>query len=263
MHPILWTMGPVQVRSYGLLLAVSFVLGIALALYSARQARLDTYLVSNVCLLSLFASIIGSRLLYVWENRAMYEGSAFRTLTIWEGGLSMLGGVVLAIAVTAVYVTAKGVSFRLVGDVLAPSVALGLFLTRIGCFLNGCCFGTVCDLPWAVTFPRGTHAGDQFPGLHVHPTQLYSSAFGLALFGVLLTVEKCRKGPGYLSGWFLVLYGVGRFLVEFVRFGDPSLVAFTVAHVMVTGYQLIALALVALGAYFVVTARGQRSAVGS
>lgn len=105
-----------------------------------------------------------------------------------------------------------------------------------------------------MTFPRGSHAGDQFPGLHLHPTQLYSSAFGLALLGTLLAAEKRRKGAGYLCGLFLVLYSTGRFLVEFLRDSEPSLLAFTVQGVAITRYQLICVGLFAMGCYFLLTA---------
>src|SRR5437764_12796058 len=122
-------------------------------------------MMSTVCLLILFASIIGSRALHVWEHAGEYQGQPGRVLSLWEGGLSMLGGVVLAIAVSVVYVKAKVASFRRVADVVVPSLALGLFLARLGCFLNGCCLGTACELPWRMPFLPLSAARPQFAGV--------------------------------------------------------------------------------------------------
>jgi len=254
-HPILGTLGPVQLRAYGVMLAISFILGIVLALRRARRTGLDTTMMSNVCLLILFSSIIGSRVLHVWEHAGSYQGQAARALSIWEGGLSMLGGIVLAIAVSFVYVKAKGASFRRVADVAVPSLALGLFLTRLGCFLNGCCFGLACDLPWAVTFPPISAAGLQFPGTPIHPTQLYGALTGLVILAVLLLAERRPRPAGYLAGLFFVLYASGRFLVEFVRWHEPSLVALTLGGVEITTYQVICVGLLAVGSWFLLTAR--------
>jgi phosphatidylglycerol:prolipoprotein diacylglycerol transferase len=237
------------------MLAISFVVGIVLALRRAKRAGLDPRMMSNVCLLILFSSIIGSRALHVWEHSGSYQGQPARVLSIWEGGLSMLGGVVLAIAVSVVYVKAKGASFKRVADAVVPSLALGLFLTRLGCFLNGCCFGTVCELPWGVTFPPISAAGQQFPGAPIHPTQLYGALTGLIILAVLLLVDRRGKPAGYLCGLFFVLYGIGRFLVEFVRWHEPSLVALTLGGVEITTYQVICVGLLAVGSYFLLTAR--------
>jgi len=254
-HPILGTLGSVQLRAYGVMLAISFIVGIVLALRRARRAGLDTSMMSNVCLLILFSSIIGSRALHVWEHSGSYQGQAVRALSIWEGGLSMLGGVVLAIVVSFLYVKARGVSFRRVADVVVPSLALGLFLTRLGCFMNGCCFGTVCDLPWAVRFPPISAAGQQFPGTPIHPTQLYGALTGLVILALLLLAERHQRPAGYLAGMFFVLYAIGRFLVEFVRWHEPALVATTVAGVEVTTYQVICLGLFAVGVYLLLSAQ--------
>jgi phosphatidylglycerol:prolipoprotein diacylglycerol transferase len=254
-HPILGTLGPVHLRAYGIMLAISFIVGIVLALRRAKRANLDTAMMSNVCLLILFSSIIGSRVLHIWEHAGDYAGQAARTLSIWEGGLSMLGGVVLAVAVSFVYVKAKGASFRRVADVVVPSLALGLFLTRIGCFLNGCCFGTVCTLPWGMTFPPVSAAGQQFPGVPIHPTQLYGALTGLIILAVLLLAERRPRPAGYLAGLFFILYAIGRFLVEFIRWHEPSLVALTLGGVEITTYQVICVGLLAVGASMFLMAR--------
>ena len=247
MYPVLYHSGPLTVRSYGLMLVLSFIVGMLLAHTRAKKAGVDPHLIPHLFLLVLYAAVVGSRLLYVGENFSHYAADPWRVLRIWEGGLSMYGGVLLAIAVSFFYIRAMGEPFAKVADICAPSLALGEALTRIGCFFNGCCFGISCDLPWAVVFPKDSVAGHVFPDTHIHPTQLYSSLYSLLIFGILLAVEKRERRPGYIIGLFLLLHAPARFLVEFVRYAEPSAITFTIANVALTSYQLITLGLFVLG----------------
>jgi len=107
-------------------------------------------------------------------------------------------------------------------DILSPSVALGVGLTRIGCFMAGCCYGRPSDLWSAVQFPDGSPAVDQFFGVAVHPSQLYSSLGGFLICGVLLLTERFWNYQGATFGRFLVLYGLSRFSVDFTRYYEPE-----------------------------------------
>src|SRR5262245_52582335 len=139
MHPILYHSDSLTVRSYGLMLVLSFIIGMLRAHTRAQKAGVDPHQISHLFLLVLFAAVAGSRLLYVGENFSYYAANPWRVLRIWEGGLSMYGGVLLAIVVSFFYVRSVGEPFAKVADICAPSLALGEGLTRIGCFLNGCC----------------------------------------------------------------------------------------------------------------------------
>ena len=131
------------------------------------------------------------------------------------------------------------------GDVMAPSFGLGIFITRIGCFLNGCCFGKACGLPWAVTFPPTSPAGSVQQGLAIHPTQLYSSLYGLLITGLLIWLDRKPRFQGFVMSSFFVLYGTARFLVEFVRYSEPSVQA----HMLGLNInQVIALGMILAGA---------------
>jgi phosphatidylglycerol:prolipoprotein diacylglycerol transferase len=130
--------------------------------------------------------------------------------------------------------------------VIAPSFAFGLALTRIGCFLNGCCFGKPCSLPWGIQFPLDSPAGSTLPGVRLHPTQLYSSLFDGALVAVLLLAERKKRPDGFLFSLFFMLYGLFRFFIDFVRYYEPS-VRFGALGMNLTFNQLIALSMVLVG----------------
>lgn len=122
-----------------------------------------------------------------------------------------------------------------VGDAIAPAVAFGIFLTRIGCFLTGCCFGKPGSVPWAMVFPQSSAAGTMFPNTPIHPTQLYSSLYGLAIFGMLLFLGRFRRFDGFMFWSFVLLYSAARFGVDFVRYYEESMTLF---HVGPTGISV-------------------------
>jgi phosphatidylglycerol:prolipoprotein diacylglycerol transferase len=249
MYPILMHLGAIEVRSYGLLLILSFYVGCALAYARAKRHGLDPQLLLSVCLLVFGAIVVGSRLLFVVEHLWSYVATPGRVVQLSEGGLSLYGGMLMAFGAVAVYVHVQRVSFALIADISIPAVALGEGFTRIGCFLNGCCFGKVSTLPWAVVFPPGSFPAQQFPGLALHPTQLYAALYGFAIAMLLLRIEKI--GSGMVFGWFLVLYGLCRLLLDFVRYYDASSIVLTLSGVEITSYQLISLGLCILGGNFV------------
>ena len=116
-------------------------------------------------------------------------------------------------------------------DIVAPSIALGLAFTRVGCFLSGCCFGKPTTLPWGVTFPADCPAGAVssleaaargVDHLALHPTQLYASAYGLVIFVLVLAVERHLHRRGATFGALLVLYGIARFTVDFFRYYEAN-----------------------------------------
>ena len=149
MHPILVTFGTFEVRAYGLMLMISFIVGFFLARNRAQKVGVDQTLILHASFFILMGAIVGSRLLFVGENLSSFLSDPVQVLNISGGGLSMYGGIILAIVLVYAYVRVMGESFAKVADIFAPSLALGVFITRIGCFFNGCCFGKVCFLPWA------------------------------------------------------------------------------------------------------------------
>lgn len=173
----------------------------------------------------MVAAIVGSRLFYVVTHVDEFQGHWLDVIAIWKGlyGLSMLGGVVLAVLIGFVTVWRKRLPAWKLADAVIPSFALGIFITRIGCFFNGCCFGSETSCALGVTFPDAAmpyfNTGI-IPGAHIHPTQLYSSLSGLFILGILLWADRHDHFPGFIFCLFTGLYGVTRFGIEEFRFFD-------------------------------------------
>lgn len=230
MYPELFRIGPVTINSYGLMLALAFIVGIYLAIKKGEKRGIDSNTIVNLAFIVMISAIVGSRLFYVLFHLEEFRGRWAYTFlpiqadgTIGLGGLIFLGGFLGALLSGAIYIHVKKLSFRKIVDSVAPSLALGLFFGRIGCFLNGCCFGKACDLPWAVTFPPNSPAGYQMMDASIHPTQLYSSFYGLLIFIILMMLDRKERFDGFLFGVFLILYGIARFTVDFFRFYENQM----------------------------------------
>jgi phosphatidylglycerol:prolipoprotein diacylglycerol transferase len=263
MHPTLIDFGFFQIRSYGFMLAVSFLVGIYFAGYRAKKYGVKPQLVLDLSVYIIFAAVVGSRLLYVLFHLGEYD-SVLQMFALWEGGATFYGGMLLAIAVSYAFVHKKGLSFLLVADVLAPSIALGLIFTRVGCFLSGCCFGEPTSLPWGVAFPAGSSAGQAaadaaralgVPSVRLHPTQLYASGYGLVIFLTLIATQRYLRKRGATFGALLLLYGIARFTVDFFRYYEAN------ARVLLglTFNQVISIALFALGVFFLIRRTNERT----
>jgi phosphatidylglycerol:prolipoprotein diacylglycerol transferase len=137
--------------------------------------------------------------------------------------MMFFGGFVGGFLFGALYLRKQGISILEISDLVAPALGLGLFFTRIGCFLNGCCFGKPSVLPWAIRFPPECVAGSSpVAGQALHPTQLYESAFGLALFFFLNNRLRKAMRKGAIFSQFLIFYGGFRFGIDFIRYYEDS-----------------------------------------
>jgi phosphatidylglycerol:prolipoprotein diacylglycerol transferase len=227
--------------------------GIYWAVHRARKRKISPTEVMDLSLIIVIAAIVGSRLMYVLTHLDEFRGRWFDTINPFQStgeigiaGLTMLGGVVLSLAAIVVYCAVKGIPILRLCDVMAPSFALGLALTRIGCFLNGCCFGKPSHLPWAMVFPLSSPAGSIHQGIPIHPTQVYASASGLLILAVLLVLDRKPRFDGFLMSVFFMMYGILRILEDTVRYYESS-VQFSLAGVQVTFNQLIAFLMALFG----------------
>jgi len=147
------------VKSYGLMMVIAFLLAISLIRHLSRNITPDPQLITNAALYSLIAGVVGARLFYVVHHLGEFQSRDwFYIFAIWQGGLELLGGVILAITVIFFYLWHHKLPIRQYLDILAIGLTLALAFGRIGCFLNGCCFGKPTELPWAVRFPYGSFA---------------------------------------------------------------------------------------------------------
>lgn len=218
MLPVLFTVGSFPIHTWGLLLMLGFLLGTWRAAKNAPRYNFTAEDVWDVSLISLFGGIVGARLAFVLQNIPHFSQNPGEIFAIWTGGMTSFGGFFLGIAAGMIACRVKGMSGWDMADLAAPSMAIGYCLGRIGCFLNGCCYGAVCDLPWAMRF----HLPDGSLTPPSHPAQLYSAIAALIIFAILMPMEKARKFRGQVMLAFLFLYGVYRFLAEIVREGATA-----------------------------------------
>jgi phosphatidylglycerol:prolipoprotein diacylglycerol transferase len=247
MKSIIFHIGSWPIRSYGIALAVAFVAGILLGRRRARAAGLDPDLIIDLAFYVIIASIAGARATYAVVHWEYFRHDLVGILRLWDGGLAQYGGIVAGVVAGLVVFARRGVSPWRGADVLAPSVALGVAIGRLGCFLNGCCFGKPCDLPWAVTFPTGSIAAYEFGGVALHPTQIYESLAALAICGILLAVEKRKPFDGFLLWLLLLLLAASRFAIDPLRYYEPtSMVSGALTTNQVIGIALAGTAAVVL-----------------
>jgi len=235
MHPTLFAIGPLTLRVYGLMLALSFFLGMMLAAQRARNRGIDHRHIYDLSLVILICAVVGARLfhfIYHYDQYAAHGDPWIQLLRIWDGGLMLFGGFIFALAGSLVYLWRKKLPIWEITDIVAPSVALGLGLTRIGCFFNGCCFGQATDSWLGMVFPHNSpvyytpHTGI-LPGTPVLPTQLFESAAGFALFGLLILAErKWKRFHGLLFGILIAFFGAWRLFIEEFRFREDDMWAF-------------------------------------
>ncbi len=224
MYPILFKIGTLPINSYGVALAISFLLGVSLATRRSASIGLAPAEIADLGVWVMLAAIAGSRAFYVVTHIQEFQGHWLDVIAFWKGlyGLSMLGGVLLALAVGFSFITAKKWPVWQFADAAIPSFALGLFITRIGCFLNGCCFGSETSSALGVVFPAGSLPWQTYGYAPIHPTQLYGSLGGLLLLLYLLAADRRAHFPGFIFVAFISLYGVTRFGLEEFRHFDHS-----------------------------------------
>jgi phosphatidylglycerol:prolipoprotein diacylglycerol transferase len=217
-------LGEVKLHTYGVMIAVAFLVGILLTIREGRRIGLDADRVLDLAFWILIFSMVGSRVLFIitewssyWSdlmlNKPLFQKKLFR---IWEGGLVFHGGLIGGLLATFFYVRKYKLNFFLLADTVVPVVALGQFFGRVGCFSAGCCHGKPCDLSWAVTFPPGI----AIPGA-LHPSQLYEASAVLLIFFILLWQRSIKRFHGQVVIVYLMLYAIVRFFLEIFR-GDIS-----------------------------------------
>ncbi len=315
------------IKSYGLMMVIGFLVAVFLIRSLSRDITVNPQMITNAALYSLIAGVVGARLFYVVHHYSEFQGDWHYFFAIWRGGLELLGGVMFSIAVIIAYLFYHKLPVRRYLDILAIGLMLALAFGRIGCFLNGCCFGKPTDMLWAVRFPyySPSYLSQVYPdparnrsepwlklpseffgylvsnddwieaeqgqlkpyrllsdeqkyevksgayrALKVHPTELYSSGnaamLSLVLFlfwrwgikaekrPVLSAVEgpavsKFVPKPGCTFALMFVLYGITRFLLEFLRDDNPfELGSLTVSQIM--GIGLVVLGLILMLAFF-------------
>jgi phosphatidylglycerol---prolipoprotein diacylglyceryl transferase len=227
----------IPVHTYGILVAAGFLVAMTLAARGAERTGLNREKVLDLSFGILVAAMIGSRILFIIVNWDDYAHDLVGILQFWKGGLVFYGGFIAAALTAFWYLRRHGMRFLPYADTLIPSVAIGHFFGRLGCFAAGCCWGSAAhvDLPWLARFPPASLAyqalsqrpnaaeliaHDRLTTVALHPTQLYEALGELALFLVLALVVRARKRfDGQVLATWLMSYAVLRTVVELFR-GD-------------------------------------------
>ncbi len=265
MYPEIIKIGPFALRSFGLMLAISFFVGIMYIRWRASREGVGQNFILNLAFIIIFSGIFGARTFYVlfhlsdfWPQLWNAYNPFHDTGEFGIAGLNLYGGVVFAIVATLIYVRIKKQSLWQVTDIFAPAVALGIFISRIGCFLNGCCYGIPGHEFFCVSFPEGSIPYFHFGSQPLHPTQLYSSAYGLLMFFVLHFSDKHKRFFGATFAYLLMIEAVFRFLIEYVRYYEPEMLT-TLFGIQFTWNHLIAIGLFLFGVILYFTLRSRES----
>lgn len=232
----------IPVYSYGFMLMVAFLAAITIARWRAKKEGIDPNKITDLGIYLVCAGIFGARLFFIIQFFEDYKNNLLSIFKIYEGGLVYYGGLFTGVITLFVYVKKNRLPFLKTIDAVMPSAALGLGFGRIGCFLNGCCFGKVAPhIPWAIQFPRTLDKTGMVDGspaflhqyelglvhltdahtLPLHPTQLYAFLADVALFFILSAFFKYRKRDGEVLLLFGILYPIIRFCMELLRGDNP------------------------------------------
>lgn len=222
MHRELLHVGNFTLYSFGLMVIAGFIAGAMLASWLARKRGLPGEAFMDGAMVMLFAGVAGARLLFVLLNWKDYAGHLGDVAAIWKGGMSFHGGLVAGAAAGIVYVWRRGLPVLALADAAAPGLALGYAIGRIGCLLNGCCYGGATDLPWGLP---GIYCEGGDPRLTYHPAQVYATLLNLLLCAALVTAYGRQHRSGQILALYLGGYSVYRFGIESLRKGVTAEVA--------------------------------------
>lgn len=205
MHPVLLKLGPLNVYSYGVMVALGFALATAFVYMRAPTFGIDRNNVVDLMILMLVAGIAGARIFYILQNLSYYRANPSEMLNLSKGGLVWYGAFIAGFGSAAAYIRIKRMDFWASLDLAAPYIALAQAIGRIGCFMNGCCYG--------IAMTDGS----------LHPTQLYSAAALVLIFVALRIWQDHRHFKGEIFLGYCVLYSSKRFLMEFMRGDNPRI----------------------------------------
>lgn len=222
MHPILFKIGGFEVRTYGVILLIAFLVGMYILKKRGEREGIAKKDIYDLTFYTIIAVIVGSRLFYVLYHLDYFKSHLLESIAVWEGGLVFYGGVLFALATIVTFIKIRKLSLFKLLDWIGIATSIGITIGRWGCFFNGCCFGVPTKMPWGVVFPPNCEAGFIFPGRKIHPTQLYESFGELLVFLYLLQLEKRKPFDGYIFWIFVILAATVRYIDDFFRYYEPS-----------------------------------------
>ena len=259
MYPVILEIGPIKIYSFGLMLVTAFYTCYGLLYLEMKRLKYDTEIASDIIFWSAVGGVLGAKIYYLIENldRTIQDPIGM----IFSGsGLVFLGGLIGSIICVSIVLKNRNLPWYLFADIIAPLIMIGYAIGRLGCFLVGDDYGLPSSLPWAVSFPEGLPpttissfaayypwidtSGINSEVFKVHPTQLYESAVGILLFFFLWSRRKKNQRAGTMFFSYLLLAGIERFFIEFLRTNEKYLFD------TFSGAQMISFLMIFVGSYF-------------
>jgi phosphatidylglycerol:prolipoprotein diacylglycerol transferase len=242
MYPVLFELDAFQVRSYGVIVALSFLLALWMSTKEAEKKGLDPKVVQDFAIYGLLGGIGVARLYFVlFSAPGYFLQHPWEIFAVWSGGIGVIGSLIGGFIVAVWFCRRRNVSLLRFGDTLAPGIALGQTVGQLACLLNGDSYGRPTDLPWAITY---TDPRSMAPlNIPLHPIEIYEMAAYFLIFLLVWNIRKHQRLDGFTFFTYLAGYGVARFIIDFFR-GDPAMFAWGVQAAQLFGVAMILASLV-------------------
>jgi phosphatidylglycerol:prolipoprotein diacylglycerol transferase len=253
--PLLAEPEGIPVRGYGVMLLAAAACGTWLSIVRGRRVGIEADAILALATEVFLWGLVGARLFYVIEYREQFFAagkplgqSLFEVVNIAAGGLVVFGSLPTAALAAWRFARRQGLDILTLADVVAPGMLVGLAIGRVGCFLNGCCYGGPCELPWAVSFPAGTEVAARFPAaaagpsLPVHPAQLYAAIDAALLATLAVAWTPFARRPGEVFALVLTLHPIARMLLEAIRVDEQPALGTPLSISQLVSLVLLALA---------------------
>ncbi len=241
--PVLLSIGPFQIRYYGLFYVIGFIIAYFLINHLAKKKEISLNKddIADLLLYVIVGIILGARIFYVFVyNLPYYLANPFEMIAVWHGGLSFHGALIGAVIAGFYFCKKRKIDFYELADIAVIPVALGLALGRLGNFINGELYGRITDVSWAVKFPDAE-------GFR-HPSQIYASFKNMLIFFTLWVIKDKKLPKGFMFWLFVVMYSALRFTVEFFRAPDEQL-GFIISWL--TMGKILSIVMFAIGLFFI------------
>lgn len=224
MKVILFHIGDFPVRSYGLIVGLAILLAIGVAYYSAKETKYQKHIM-DLSLLAILGAVVGARIWHVFFFQWGYYSQHLNEIfAIWNGGISIQGGLVGGFVTGGLYSLYHKLNFWKLADILAPAIIFGQAIGRIACLLNGDAYGSPTGSNFGLVYPEGSMAYAEYGSQPLWPAEVWEGQWDFIVFGLLLILKNRVWMPGFIFLSYNILYSIGRFLLEFLRGDSPRYV---------------------------------------
>ncbi len=252
MYPVLIKIGPLTIHTYGFLIAISVLLAFIFIYRQSKKYGLPSNKMLDLAFYSILVALLGAKIFLFIGNFSYYIKYPKEILSMARSGGVFQGGLIFGFLFAVWYLKKHRLPTWKVADIIAPAIALGHSIGRLGCFFAGCCFGRACSLPWGVTFKNEyAHNLTGIPiDYPIHPTQLYEAILNFINFLILFFILKKKKFHGQVFSLYLINYSIIRYFVEFYR-GDHPQKAYLIhgasPYTSLSTFQLICIIIFIIG----------------